>query len=70
LYNPEGIYKYANGFNPVALIAWAIGTGISLYNKNISFIVGLPVGMIVYYFLMKSWGIPKYQPSLLNKDET
>lgn len=67
LYNPEGIYKYANGFNPYAIGAWAVGTILSLVNKNYSFVVGLPVALLLYWYSMKAWGLKKYQPSVLDK---
>jgi NCS1 family nucleobase:cation symporter-1 len=67
LYNPDGIYKYSNGYNPYALGAWAVGTVLSLLNKNYSFIVGLPVAAILYYWFMKSWGLKRYQPAVLDK---
>lgn len=60
LYDPDGQYKFANGFNPAGLIAWVIGGGLAIIFLDIAYLVGLPVAMILYYILMKAWIIPKY----------
>ncbi|TEB04449.1 putative allantoin permease [Pelotomaculum schinkii] len=60
LFNPVGPFKYANGFNPCALIAWALATVLALIFKNESFVVGYIAGIVFYYVIMKYWGLAKY----------
>lgn len=54
LYKSKGIYRYSNGFNVAALIAYVVGTGISvIFFLDIAFFVGTIISMVVYYFLAK-----------------
>ncbi len=57
LYKSKGIYKYTHGFNIAAVVAYVIGTGISVvFFLDIAFFVGTIVSMAMYYFLAKAQG--------------
>jgi len=61
LFNPNGQYKYANNFNPAAIITLVGALILSLVvNINISFWVQIPFTIICYYVLMKYWILKKY----------
>jgi NCS1 family nucleobase:cation symporter-1 len=57
LYRTDGIYRYASGFNPRALIALAVGIGVSLAGRwfeplrllaDLGWTTGFLVGGAVY----------------------
>ena len=48
------------GYNPAGLIAWLVAGAIAIKFLSIAYLVGLPLGFIIYYVLMKLWIIPKY----------
>lgn len=55
LYTSKGKYRYANGFNPAAFIAYVVGVGVSAFSMNYMYAISMVVGGIVYYILMKYW---------------
>lgn len=68
LYNPEGRYTYASGFNPAALIAVAIGAAIAVLNVQISWFLGVLPAAAAYVVLMNSWILKKYEQSTPDTD--
>ncbi|MDD4363778.1 MAG: cytosine permease [Atribacterota bacterium] len=65
LYNSHAYYKYANGINPAAIIAYIIGVICSIPFWNYVYIVGIVTGFISYYILMKFWIVKSYhQPDI------
>lgn len=71
LYNPEGIYKYSGKINPIAIVTLAISIAVGLVAVYTGagmwlWFVTFPVGVVVYYGLMKSIGAAKYPKALAN----
>ncbi|MCO7123000.1 cytosine permease [Ihubacter massiliensis] len=65
LYHFGGQYKYWNNINPAGVIANIIGLVVSIPFWDYVFFVGLVIGGIVYYILMKTWIVKKYpQPEI------
>lgn len=60
LYKKDGQFRYMKGYNPAGLIAWLVAGAIAIKFLSIAYLVGLPLGFIIYYVLMKLWIIPKY----------
>jgi NCS1 family nucleobase:cation symporter-1 len=60
LYKKDGQFRFMNGINPAGLIAWVIAGGLAIYFLSIAYLIGLPLGFILYYLLMKFWIAPKY----------
>ncbi|QRV23390.1 NCS1 family transporter [Marinomonas foliarum] len=53
LFKVHGQYRYFNGFNLAGLISWIISGGIASYFVQYSFVIGFPLGLIIYFFSMK-----------------
>ncbi len=60
LYRADGQYRYMGGVNPAGMIAWVVAGGLALWQLNYAYLVGLPVGFIVYLALMKLWILRKH----------
>lgn len=60
LYKSDGQFRFVNGFNPAGLVAWVVAGGLALWQLQYAYLVGLPVGFVVYLVLMKVWIMPKY----------
>ncbi len=69
LYQAHGQFRFAGGFNPAGLIAWVLAGGIALWQLEYAYIVGLPLGIAIYYVLMKVWVIPNYPQAELDTSE-
>ena len=63
LYTPDGIYSYARGVNPRAVVALVIGWGVALIGLRITslyflwaggWLFGLLGGLFSYWFLMRN----------------
>ena len=54
-------YKHREGINWIAVISWLIGFAASYYSSKINFLIppinGIVVSMVIYYILMKCFGI-------------
>ncbi|NJB08369.1 cytosine permease, partial [Clostridioides difficile] len=54
-------YKHREGINWIAVISWLIGFATSYYSSKINFLIppinGIVVSMVIYYILMKCFGI-------------
>ncbi len=55
LYRAEGQFRFMSGFNPAGLIAWVVAGALALWQLQYAYLVGLPVGFLVYLALMKFW---------------
>lgn len=64
LYSVNGQYNYSHGFNIAAIIAVALGFGLSFININYGFFIGLIAAPIVYVILMKAFVLKKYDQEL------
>ncbi len=60
LYRSEGQFRYIGGINPAGMIAWVVAGGVALWQLQYAYLVGLPVGFIVYFALMKLWILRKH----------
>ncbi|MGI5966162.1 MULTISPECIES: cytosine permease [Anaerotruncus] len=63
LYDTSGQYNYVNGFNPAAFIVWIPGALSGFLIPDYAFFVGIIVGGICYYLMMKFWILKKYPQS-------
>ena len=53
LYKLDGQFRYMGGFNPAGLIAWIVAGGIAAWYSQYAFIIGFPMGLVIYLVLMK-----------------
>ncbi|WP_417605881.1 NCS1 family transporter [Primorskyibacter flagellatus] len=53
LFKLDGQFRYAGGFNPAGLIAWIVAGGIAAYFSQYAFVIGFPLGLVLYVVLMK-----------------
>ena len=60
LYADKGQYTYWHNVNPAAIIAWIVGVVVSIPAWNYVFFIGLVIGGLVYYLLMRTWICKKY----------
>lgn len=60
LYAFDGQFRFWGGFNPAGLMAWVIAGGIAAWFSQYAFIIGLPVGFVLYYILMKVMVLPSH----------
>lgn len=60
LYNPDGQFKYDKGVNWAGMIAWLVGSGVAIYFLEYMYLVGFPLGIALYYVLMKAWYLKKH----------
>lgn len=56
----QGEYHYFKGFNPAAYITYIISLVIGLFFLKYSWLLSLPISIILYYPLMKYWILHKY----------
>ncbi len=60
LFTEKGQYRYWHGWNPAALVSWAAGAGLGVVLLDYSFLVGLPVALLLQYLLTKYWTLGRY----------
>lgn len=60
LYNPEGQFRFNNGVNWAGMLAWLISSAVAIYFIEYMYLVGFPLGIILYYGLMKFWYMKKF----------
>jgi NCS1 family nucleobase:cation symporter-1 len=53
-------YWYNKGFSFAAIIALVVGAGISLIKVEISWMIGLPVGFVIYMILGRFFGMERH----------
>ena len=58
LYNPNGQYRYTNGFNVAGLAAWLIAGAVAAWYSQYAFVIGFPLGFVIYIILMKLVVLP------------
>lgn len=52
LYKLDGQFSYAGGFNPAGLVAWFVAGGVAAWYSQYAFIIGFPLGLVLYLVLM------------------
>ena len=60
LYQMDGQFSYAGGFNPAGLIAWVIAGGLAAWYSQYAIMIGFPLGLILYLLLMKAFVLSRY----------
>lgn len=60
LYRPHGQFHFAHGFNPAGLIAWVVAGAVAVWQLQFAYLVGFPLGFLIYLVLMKAWILRKY----------
>lgn len=60
LYSETGQYRYAGGFNIAGLGAWVIAGGIAALYSQYAFLIGFPIGFVIYLVLMKTVVLPAH----------
>ncbi|MTH79461.1 NCS1 family transporter [Paracoccus aestuariivivens] len=60
LFDPEGQYRYAGGFNPAGLLAWLAAGGIAAWWSAYAFVIGFPLGLVLYLALTRMLVLSRY----------
>lgn len=60
LYRPDGQFRFAGGFNPAGLIAWVVAGTVAVWYLQYAYLIGFPLGFLIYLILMKVWILRKY----------
>lgn len=58
LYSMTGQFRYSAGINWAGMIAWLVAGGIAAWYADHAFIIGFPLGLVLYYVLMKTMVLP------------
>lgn len=53
LFKSNGQYRFWGGFNPAGLLSWAIAGGLAAWYSQYAFLIGFPLGAVLYLVLMK-----------------
>ncbi|SNT73952.1 NCS1 family transporter [Paracoccus seriniphilus] len=65
LYQVDGQFSYANGFNPAGVIAWLVAGALAAWYAQYAILIGFPLGLMLYVLLMKIWVLPRHpQPEI------
>lgn len=65
LFDPHGQYRYHRGFNPAGLIAWVVAGAVAAWWSVYAFVIGFPLGFLLYLVLMKGLVLPRYHQAEL-----
>lgn len=65
LYDPEGQYRYGRGFNPAGLLAWVLAGAIAAWWSVYAFVIGFPLGFLLYLALMRGLVLSRYRQAEL-----
>lgn len=68
LYQQEGQFRYAKGWNAAGIIALVAGITLAQVFSSYAFFVGFGVSCITYYFLAKYWWFKKYEQSEIDNE--
>ncbi|WP_188716767.1 NCS1 family transporter [Paracoccus acridae] len=60
LFDPDGQYRYARGFNPAGLIAWLLAGAVAAWWSAFAFVIGFPLGFLLYLVLMRALVLPRH----------
>lgn len=60
LYLATGQFRYAGGFNIAGLLAWVIAGGAAATYPQYAFLIGFPLGFVIYLVLMKTLVLPAH----------
>ncbi|MCZ0963252.1 NCS1 family transporter [Paracoccus benzoatiresistens] len=65
LFDPYGQYRYYRGFNPAGLVAWVVAGAVAAWWSVYAFVIGFPLGFLLYLVLMKGLVLPRYRQAEL-----
>lgn len=60
LYSVTGQYRYAGGFNLAGLFAWIVAGGVAAWYSQYAFIIGFPLGFVLYLIAMRVAVLPSH----------
>jgi nucleobase:cation symporter-1, NCS1 family len=60
LYRADGQFRFARGVNPAGIVAWALAGVVAASILDYAYIVGFPLGFVLYLALMKLWVLRRY----------
>lgn len=60
LYKADGQYHYHGGVNLCGMCAWLLGTLAAYSSTNYGYFLGLPVGFVIYFAMMKLWYLERF----------
>ena len=66
LFDPDGQYRYARGFNPAGLIAWLLAGAVAAWWSAFAFVIGFPLGFLLYLVLMRALILPRHRQAELS----
>lgn len=58
LYSMTGNFGYSGGVNCAGIIAWVVAGGIAAHLSDYAFVIGFPLGAVLYCVLMKTLVLP------------
>ncbi|HEY9037402.1 MAG TPA: NCS1 family transporter [Roseovarius sp.] len=60
LYSHTGQFRYTGGVNFAGLLAWLIAGAVAAWYSQYAFVIGFPLGFVIYLILMKLLVLPNY----------
>lgn len=63
-----GEYKYLKGYNPAAIITYLISIIFGLRFLKYSWLISLPISLLLYYLLMKFYILKRYKQKEIEND--
>ncbi|PVA08919.1 nitrate reductase [Pelagivirga sediminicola] len=60
LYSHTGQFRYTGGVNIAGLLAWLIAGAVAAWYSQYAFVIGFPLGFVLYLILMKLLVLPGY----------
>lgn len=70
LFDHQGQFRFANGYNPAGLIAWLVGGVMAVIFLKYAYAVGFITALLVYLGLMKYWILPRYPQAEISAQDT
>lgn len=61
IFKPEGQYQYWHKINPASYLSWFLGALAGIVWLDYSFVLALPIGLVLYYLLMRFWILDRYK---------
>lgn len=61
IFQPEGEYEYWHKINPASFISWFFAALAGIIWLDYSFILALPISLVLYYVLMRFWILDRYK---------
>lgn len=61
IFSEHGQFRFYSGMNPAGLIAWVVAGGLAIWHLEYAYLIGLPLGAVIYFVLMKFWICNKFE---------